>query len=201
MAPRSPPRSLNSRVRKGLLDFTRQLRKIAKESADLPSADEDDRRILEESAELLDNSAKSLIKIIETHDALVLWATDVSQDVRPEDRAKPGVLGPIILNGLVDLSSALSAAFHVGERALESPVFRQLEKDTRAARARGGREEKSRQDDRKILKLFEPLWAEHSTDWKAPRFAAEIAKAGIVNLRDNSIERKVRKLIRSRTGG
>jgi hypothetical protein len=106
-------RSFDSRVRESINNFTKGLRKLAKESASLPSADGDDRKILGDTAELLALSVNSLVKIIKVHDALVSWTFDVYPQIRPEQQAALNGLGPHIVNGIADLSSALRAAFNI----------------------------------------------------------------------------------------
>jgi hypothetical protein len=196
-------------ARKNLRVFIKQVRGMAKESAGLPSADNDDRRILKKDAKLLISSVESLIKIIESHTAYILWISDICEATRPKDQrdweakdpkekaklselgAKLSAVGPFDPGGLVYLSSALIAAFFIGARAFDSPIFRQLEKDTKAALARAGRKAKSQQHERDILRLAEPILAENPT-WNAPRIAARIANTGLIKLRDNSIEKIVR---------
>ena len=164
-ASRSPRRSLNSRVRKSLLDFTKRLTKLAKGTANLPGANEVDRRILRDDAKVLASSVKSLIRNIESHEACVLWISDICEATRPRDLrdweakdpkdktklselgAKLSVIGPFDPLGLVDLSSTLLAAYRIGVHAIESPIFKQLEKDAKAARtawARQAREPRSK---------------------------------------------------------
>jgi hypothetical protein len=66
----------------------------------LPDASDDDKGILGDEGARLAHSAANLIKIIEMHDALVLWAANVSRDVQPEDFAELSTLGSVIPNGL-----------------------------------------------------------------------------------------------------
>ena len=200
-ARRLPQRSSDSPVRKSLLNFTKQLRKMAKESADLPSANNDDKRILRDEAARLIRSVKSLIRIVETHDALVMWAAEVSRAARPDDEAmqrvlgKLSMLGPVVLNGLTDLQSALWAALSLGGHVLDNPITEKAAKKLREAStapAREVRRTKSQQRLGEILKAAESIRTEHH-NWKAPRIAAEIAKARVVDLKDNTIEKIVRK--------
>lgn len=199
--------SLKSRIRKNLIEQTTRLKKRAKQAAALPSANDDDRKILKDDAKLLASSVKKLVKIIETHDALVLWAADVSQEVRPEHKAKLGELPPVVVNGLADLLGAVVAAYHIGFLGFESPIMKQSEKDCRAERARKGLKKlkKSQELNDDILKLAKPIWEEHP-DWTAGRITAEIAGPFNKNchrddqLRDNTIEKRVRALLKPNAG-
>ncbi len=197
----------NARLRESLGDFTKWLRELAKKSAAHPYASNDDRRILGDEAELLASSVESLVNIIAAHEAYVLWMADVSQAMCPEDKAKLSrttPLPPFSPLGLVDLSGALVAAFRIGVRALESPVIRRMEKETKAARARKGRTEKSQQLDRDIFRLAQPLLAKYPS-WKAPSVAAAIAPSINKNrahpVSDNAIEKKVRRLFNLKKHG
>ena len=184
----------NSRIRGQLIHYTKRLIEQSKDTAGLSGANNDDRKLLQENAELLTGSVEALIKIIETYDALVAWTATVSQ----EDKARLSALfkEPVVMNGMADLSSVLAAAMWISANCFDSPIYRQEEKNTRALRARKGRELKSRQLDRDILNLAKPHFR-HQT-WSPGKIADEIAeslnKGRERPLKNSAIEKRVRNL-------
>jgi hypothetical protein len=164
----------NSRVRESLIDFMRRLSEMAKESAAHASANSDDKRTLEDEAERLISSVESLIKNIEMHEAYVLLMSgDAWEALGPEDQAKLGALGPFDPLGLVDLSSALFAAFRLGGYVLENPIMKRAEKELReaaAAHARHALESTSKKIDDLIVREVSLHWSRHpekSPEWLA----------------------------------
>ena len=64
------------------------------------------------------------------------WAAAVSPKLRPKDRAALGALKPVVLDGLADLSGAISAAMHIGANCFDSPIYKQMAKDESEAHAK-----------------------------------------------------------------
>ena len=159
-------------LRDSLLDYARIIRARANAFAELPSATDRDRQTLAENEKRLATSVEALVRIVDNHDALVLWAAAVSPKLRPKDRAALGALKPVVLDGLADLSGAISAAMHIGANCFDSPIYKQMAKDERAKRMRSGRRSKA-QLLADIWKLAEPVLKEHP-DLKAPEVAAAI---------------------------
>lgn len=188
----------NARYRNSILRYSRSLRARAKAFAGRPGANNDDKRILADNEKLLASSLKALVTIIDNHGALVLWEAKVSPDLRPEDLTALGALKPVVLNGLVDLSAALSAAMHIGGHCFDSPIYKQEEKNARAELMRNTRAKSKTQLLDDLYKFAKPVWEEHR-DWKAPRIAAEIADAfnegRKTPCKENTIERRVRELM------
>lgn len=155
----------NSTFAENLLDFMRRLRERAAKEATLPNADANDREILAGDTERLENSVKSLIKVIETHDRLAAWTCEVSQAVRSSDKAKLDlVVGRLtefrpILNGLVDLKSALWSAFSLGGYVLENPIVKREAKKAFTDMGRQAREQTSKMIDELIVQA--PCWKQH----------------------------------------
>lgn len=187
-------RAHRSDVHKSLRVFMKQLGEMAKESASLPSANSDDRRHLRKDAKLLAHSVKSLIKNIERHEACVLWISNICEATRPKDprdweakdpkeKAKLKKLGVKLRKigafdplGLVDLSSALGAAFFIGLRALNSPIFKRAAEELRAAgaaHARQALEPKSKEIGDLIVKLSGPV-LKRNPKWTPNAVASEI---------------------------
>jgi hypothetical protein len=190
MSEREKP--VSHRVREAVTKFVERLRELAEETAGLPSANGEDRTILKDDALRLESSVKSLIRIIETHEDYALWMSDASQLMRPKDRAKlKRVPGPFDPGGLVDLSSALAAAFRIGELGLDSPIMKQLERDRRGALARAHRSAKSQNRIPVILNLEREILERHP---KLNRrgVARRIAESLNHEVRPNTVEKILR---------
>jgi hypothetical protein len=192
-------RSFDSSVRESIIDFKNSLRQSARGGAGLSSANNRDKKKLRDHAKLLASSIETLVGIIESYDAYGEWITAAFPEVRPEHQAKLSRFGPHIPNSLGDLSSALAAAFNIGVLAIDSPLFRQLEKNRKAAHARDTRTTKSRQRKREIRALAQRILDDYPS-WKPPRIAAEISATSGINLKTNSIEKIVRKMMPQLTG-
>lgn len=163
-ARRSPQRS--SDVRENLQNFVDRLSERAKQSAADPSISQSDKRILRDDAALLVRSVKSLIRVIDKHDALLMWSAEVTQAARPDDEAMQSALGrlgvsePAVANGMVDLSSALWAALNLADFVLDNPIMARTAKKLRAANtahARQALEPKSKEIGDLIVELSGPV--------------------------------------------
>ena len=164
----------NAQLRKSLLGYSKWLRERAEAIARLPSASKDDRNILAEDREVLAVSVESLVEIIAKHDALAMWVHAVFDHLGPEDRAALAAIfkKPLDLDGLTHLSGVLAGAFQIGVLGFESPIMKQLEREARALRWRGGIRPKA-QLRAEIWKRAEPLWRA-DRGLKAPQLARKI---------------------------
>jgi hypothetical protein len=165
-----------SDVRESVLGMMQRLRASAERAVALPHAGED-ARTLAEAAENLKCSVVNLTRVVDQHEALLLWAHDVAPKLDESDLAKLyRTAGGAVINGLVDLSSAISAAMTIGNLALKSPIVERELKALQSARAAAATQQKltdSRGIDDVIGSEAAPIWKKHPS-WTPNRVATMI---------------------------
>jgi hypothetical protein len=197
------------RVRESVMDFTSWLKKLAQDTATLPSANDDEKINLREDADQLARAVDSLIKKLDVYDALHMsmrW--DGHQMLLTGDFTSWGPYDPL---GLVDLSMALASAFHLGSRVIDNPIMkRRLEdlqkaaKKASVAHARQQKESKSKEYDVAILECAKSLWARRPSLRKsAGATASAILECSNTDqfhgLKKSALEKRLRKLMLAQT--
>jgi hypothetical protein len=177
-------------LRETLTTFAASLAELAVKTS--PDVELTKREIAElrRNAKQLTSCVESLANIFDAHDAMLAG----------EDYAG-GSAGP----GHTILCCALSAAYMIGSQATFSPIKTRLDKEAKkasVAHARLSKEKESEAIDKMILDLAAPIWELRAACRKSAGLTASaieepLKKALGRPLKKNTIERRVRKLMKS----
>jgi hypothetical protein len=153
---------------------------------------------LEREIDLFATALQAIIEIIDHHSALIIWTAKFSEHFPPKAVAGLSKLGPYDPDGLVRLSSALSAAFSIGGHVMDNPIMKRhlkrLEEETRRAQTAHGRQARlraSKAHDAVIEREAQRMLA-HNSNLGISKIANSMAASEAVPLKASAIEKRLR---------